>query len=403
MKEIKKYLSEILSRFSEIGSNGDGKGYTRLGYSDVEDQMHKCFLDYAKEYGLNTYTDKVGNSYVYIKEHEKYDYIGSHLDSVIEGGQFDGPLGVAVGLSILIYIKENNLDIPLKVIAFRNEESTNFLYATIGSKLITGKLDLETFNRLKSLNGEKLSDIFKEKSLNPNTEIISDIKSFMEIHIEQARVLESENKNIGIITTIAGSCRLIVTINGVAEHSGATPMDFRHDALCAASEIILKVEEIGNNETETSVGTVGYIKNSPNSLNVIPGKTTFSIDFRDIYVDSMERMREKAKSVVAEVAKRRGLEYEIEEFKITPSVELYKKGIEDLENIAKEENISYKIMHSGPSHDAMMLTDICNTNMLFIPCENGISHNPNENIDIDDAVVGADLILKYLDKINRKN
>lgn len=225
----------------------------------------------------------------------------------------------------------------------------------------------------------------------------------MEIHIEQARVLESENKNIGIITTIAGSCRLIVTINGVAEHSGATPMDFRHDALCAASEIILKVEEIGNNETETSVGTVGYIKNSPNSLNVIPGKTTFSIDFRDIYVDSMERMREKAKSVVAEVAKRRGLEYEIEEFKITPSVELYKKGIEDLENIAKEENISYKIMHSGPSHDAMMLTDICNTNMLFIPCENGISHNPNENIDIDDAVVGADLILKYLDKINRKN
>lgn len=401
--EFKKHLNNIMNEFNKIGNNEENKGVTRLGYSQIEDKMHECFLKIAKKENLQTYTDEVGNSYAYFKEYDKYDYIGSHLDSVVQGGKYDGVLGVAVGLALLIYLKDKNIDIPLKVIALRCEESSNFMYSMIGSKLITKSINEKSIEKLKSLDGKMLKDIFNEKSYSIKPSKISDIKKFIELHIEQGRVLESKNKKIGIVTTIAGSSRFIVKIKGMAEHSGATPMEIRKDSLCAASEIILEIERIGDLENDHSVGTVGYIKNYPNAMNVVPGETEFSIDFRDIENDSMERMRNKIKKVIEKVASKRKVSYELKEFPISPAVDMNKKGIEDFEKISLENNIDYLIMPSGAGHDAMIFSKIVDTNLIFIPCKEGISHNPKEDINLDHAVVGGSLIFKYLERMNNVN
>mgnify|MGYP001546554095 CR=1 FL=1 len=403
MGEFKKYLNYIMNEFNKIGKNEENKGVTRLGYTKTEDKIHDCFLKIAKNEKLHTYRDEVGNSYAYLKKSKKYDYIGSHLDSVVEGGKYDGVLGVAIGLSLLLYLRDKKIDLPLKVIALRCEESSNFMYSMIGSKLITGSIDEKSLNNLTSLDRKRLKDIFREKSYSMNPSRISDIKNFIELHIEQGRVLESKNKKIGIVNTIAGSCRFLVRIKGLAEHSGATPMEIRKDSLCAASEIILEIENIGELESDYSVGTVGYINNVPNAMNVVPGETEFSVDFRDIENDSMTRMKNKIKKVIERVCNKRKVSYELIEFPISCAVDMNKKGIKEFEEISLENNINYLVMPSGAGHDSMIFTNIVNTNLIFIPCKEGISHNPKEDINIDDAVTGANLILKYLERINYVN
>lgn len=247
MADINEHLRQIMEKSDKIGENGKGRGVTRLGYSPQEDSMHDCFRKIAKEEGLKFYTDQVGNSYAYLVEADKYDYIGSHLDSVVEGGKFDGPLGVALGLAVLLDARDKNIPIPLKIIALRTEESANFMYCMIGSKLITGNFDQSLKDDLRGLDGRFLKDIFEEKSYTFNPEPISDIKSYLEVHIEQGRVLEREKKKLGFVTTMAGSARLIVDLIGFAEHSGTTSMAIRKDSLTAAAEIILDVEKIAQN------------------------------------------------------------------------------------------------------------------------------------------------------------
>lgn len=403
MLEISKYLKDIMEKFNKVGQSPTGKGVTRLGYSPVEDQMHETFKKIAEDQGLKYYRDQVGNSYAYLKDYDKYDYIGSHLDSVVEGGKFDGVLGVALGLAVLLTARDREIDIPLKVIALRTEESSNFMYSMIGSKLITGNFDKSLIDELRSLDGKYLKDIFKEKGYTFDPEPISDIKNYIEVHIEQGRVLEEEGKKIGLITTIAGSSRFLVDLRGFAEHSGATPMNIRKDSLCAGAEIILNVEKIGKIESETSVGTVGYINNTPNSMNVISRDTRLSIDFRDIDNDSMADMKEKIKLMIKKTCQKRNVKYELTEFPISPIAKMNEDGIKALEEIAKEKNISYKLMHSGAGHDAMIFSKIVDTNMIFIPCYKGISHNPNEKADLDDAALGGKILLEYLERINYVN
>lgn len=403
MSKMDKYVKIIFDKFKNIGNNDNGNGVTRLGYSPIEDAMHSCFIDIVKSEGLNYYTDEVGNSYAYLRKYDKYDYIGSHLDSVVEGGKFDGVLGVSVGLAILLVARDEEIDIPIKVVALRCEESSNFMVSMVGSKLITDNFDRSLIGDMRSLDGIYLKDLFKERSYSFYPKPIDDIKKFIELHIEQGRVLETEKKQIGIVNTIAGTSRFVVDLKGFAEHSGATPMSIRQDSLCAAADIILNVEKIGKIESGTSVGTVGYISNTPNSMNVVPGETKISIDFRDISNESMNEMQEKIRNMINRICTNRSIKADITEFPITSISDMNKEGIQLLEEIAKDNNYTYKIMPSGAGHDAMIFSKIVDTNLIFIPCQRGISHNPKEKANLDDAVVGANLILEYLERINNVN
>lgn len=396
LKESTLYLEYIMKRFYPIGDDGHG-GVTRLAYTETEDQMHEEFTQIGIEEGYNAEVDQVGNTFLSIGEHDEYYLVGSHLDSVINGGRFDGVLGVAVGLLLLKRIKEEKLNIPLKVVALRCEESSNFMKATLGSSLITGEYSPQDFINLKSRTGKSLGEIFNERGYKQSPDIIQGVKTYLEIHIEQGRILENEGLPIGIVSAIAGNTRFKVNIKGMAEHSGATPMSIRQDALCGASEIILGIEKIGQGDfTSTAVTTVGVIENHPNSLNVIPGEVEFSVDIRDGNNENIERLRLVIHQMIKEVCDKRNLSFNIEFLSSSSAVQLDDNLTEELANIAVKLNIDYKIMPSGAGHDAMKFAKIASTGMIFVPCKGGISHNPKEEANLDDTAIGADIIFHYL-------
>lgn len=393
---IKRWFDYLYS----IGADETG-GVTRLGYTKNEDVMHGAIRNFAREMGLKYSSDEVGNTYVYEEDYSEYYLIGSHLDSVISGGRYDGVVGVLAGLLILKWIKENNLNIPLKVVAFRCEESSSFGIATVGSGLITKKLQIEKMKKVKNTEGVSLYEALRFRGYNPECKKIEGILNYFELHIEQGRILEDEGLKIGIINSIAAATRYWLTIDGRQDHSGATPMGMRQDALCAAGEIIIELEKIAKRESgHSSVGTVGYLGNYPNAFNVVPGRVKMGLDIRGVDKDSIDRIDDEIVKFVDEVCKKRDLNYELDNISKAIPVKLDENLKNELSEVATKLGIEHKIMNSGAGHDAMKFWDIAPTGMLFIPCKDGVSHNKAEDIDYEDIILGSKIIFEELKQLN---
>ena len=393
---IKRWFDYLYS----IGADETG-GVTRLGYTKNEDVMHGTIRNFAREMGLKYSSDEVGNTYVYEEDYSEYYLIGSHLDSVISGGRYDGVVGVLAGLLILKWIKENNLNIPLKVVAFRCEESSSFGIATVGSGLITKKLQIEKMKKVKNTEGVSLYEALKFRGYNPECKKIDGILNYFELHIEQGRILEDEGLKIGIINSIAAATRYWLTIDGRQDHSGATPMGMRQDALCAAGEIIIELEKIAKRESiHSSVGTVGYLGNYPNAFNVVPGRVKMGLDIRGVDKDSIDRIDDEIVRFVDEVCKKRNLNYELDNISKAIPVKLDEDLKNELNEVATKLGIEHKIMNSGAGHDAMKFWDIAPTGMVFIPCRDGVSHNKAEEIDYEDIILGSKIIFEELKQLN---
>lgn len=398
MKDI-EVIESWFKAFYSIGADESG-GVTRLGYTKNEDVMHGAIRNIARELGFKYSSDEVGNTYIYEEDWEEYYLIGSHLDSVIHGGRYDGVAGVVAGLLILKWIKDNKLNIPLKVVAFRCEESSAFGIATVGSGLVTQKLDVEKLKTVKNVEGKSLYETLRFRGYNPYCEKIKGVKKYFELHIEQGRILEDNNLKVGIVDAIANATRYWLDIEGRQDHSGAAPMGFRKDALCAGAEIITELEKIAIRESKfKSVGTVGFLQNSPNAFNVVPGKIRMGIDIRGVDWDSIQRVDKEIVSFIEEVCKRRGLEYNLDSVSKGKPVILDSELVKDLEKTTKELNISHMVMNSGAGHDAMKFWDIAPTGMVFIPCKEGVSHNIAEAIDMEDIILGSKVIYEYLKKM----
>lgn len=283
-----EYAEYLFDRFYGIGSCESG-GVTRLGYTEVEDEMHRALCELGDEKGYGHFADQVGNTYLYRPQYsmdEPFRLIGSHLDSVIEGGRYDGVAGIIAGLLVMGWAERDGVDLPIRVGAMRCEESSNFGRSTIGSGLITKEIYKHDVGEAVNKQGETLHEVFDRKGYSLTPERIQGIREYLELHIEQGKVLEEYGDAVGIVSTIAGPRRFKVHVHGNAEHSGATPMGMRSDALAAAAEIILEVEEIGKSEAmHQSVATVGVVTNHPNALNVIPGEVELGIDMRGIDVE----------------------------------------------------------------------------------------------------------------------
>ena len=395
---IKRWFDYLYS----IGADETG-GVTRLGYTKNEDVMHGAIRNFAREMGLKYSSDEVGNTYVYEEDYSEYYLIGSHLDSVISGGRYDGVVGVLAGLLILKWIKENNLNIPLKVVAFRCEESSSFGIATVGSGLITKKLQIEKMKKVKNTEGVSLYEALRFRGYNPECKKIDGILNYFELHIEQGRILEDEGLKIGIINSIAAATRYWLTIDGRQDHSGATPMGMRQDALCAAGEIIIELENIAKRESiHSSVGTVGYLGNYPNAFNVVPGRVKMGLDIRGVDKDSIDRIDDEIVKFIDEVCKKRDLNYELDNISKAIPVKLDENLKNELNEVATKLGIEHKIMNSGAGHDAMKFWDIAPTGMLFIPCRDGVSHNKAEEIDYEDIILGSKIIFEELKQLNSR-
>lgn len=395
---IKRWFDYLYS----IGTDETG-GVTRLGYTKNEDVMHGAIRNFAREMGLKYSSDEVGNTYVYDEDYSEYYLIGSHLDSVISGGRYDGVAGVLAGLLILKWIKDNDLNIPLKVIAFRCEESSSFGIATVGSGLITKKLQIEKMKKVKNTEGVSLYEALRFRGYNPECRKIEGVLNYFELHIEQGRILEDERLKIGIINSIAAATRYWLTIDGRQDHSGATPMGMRQDALCAAGEIIIELENIAKRESiHSSVGTVGYLGNYPNAFNVVPGRVKMGLDIRGVEKDSIDRIDDEIVKFVDEVCKKRNLNYELDNISKAIPVKLDENLKNELSEVATKLGIEHKIMNSGAGHDAMKFWDIAPTGMVFIPCRDGVSHNKAEEIEYEDIILGSKIIFEELKQLNSR-
>lgn len=394
-----RYCESLFSAFYGTGSTERG-GVTRLGYTETEDRMHALFANLAKDLGCTIEKDGVGNTFAVHIQSDAYVLIGSHLDSVVEGGRYDGVSGIIAGLMALRWLKQDGIALPIRVAAFRCEESSNFGQCTIGSGLVTGALDPQHVGTLTGKSGGGLQSIFAERGYTLSPARITGMKQYLEVHIEQGKVLEETGTEVGVVSTIAGTRRFRLILKGLAEHSGATPMSMRNDAMCAAAEIILAVERIGQEEAvHHSVATVGIVNNHPNVLNVVPGETELGIDLRGINLESLDRLALRVREEAANICKKRGIDVMEVRLGGSQPVGMSSAVQEGLEKAARRLHISCRNMPSGAGHDAMEFAPLCDTGMVFIPCLKGISHNRKEYAAIRSICDGARVLYEYLKEV----
>ena len=387
-----------------------GEGINRLAFTDADWAGRQYIIDRMTDAGLSVEIDDFGNVIGY-KIGKKPDLpvvmVGSHTDSVPNGGNYDGVVGVLSAIEVIRSMIDDDYepDHTIAVVDFMCEESGRFGNATLGSKAMRGELTVQDLHRLVDKQGISLYEALKGRNLNPdgieNMVYKRPVKSFTEIHIEQGKVLEHERKTIGIVTGIAAPERFYVTIRGNADHSGATPMNLRHDALCGASKIILGIEEIASMQEEPPVvGTVGVVEVTPGAMNVIPGAVKLGVDIRSISKAARNSVVTLVKEFIDITAEKRGLSYTIETIAQDHPVEMHPAMIREIEEAVKSVGVKYMTMPSGAGHDAMHWAEAVPTGMIFIPCRDGISHNPAEFAEMDDIVTGAEVLDKVLRKLS---
>ena len=387
-----------------------GEGINRLAFTDADWAGRQYIIDRMTDAGLSVEIDDFGNVIGY-KIGKKPDLpavmVGSHTDSVPNGGNYDGVVGVLSAIEVIRSMIDDGYehDHTIAVVSFMCEESGRFGNATLGSKAMRGELTLQDLHHLVDKQGISLYEALKGRNLNPDgIETMAykrPVKSFTEIHIEQGKVLEHEQKTIGIVTGIAAPERFYVTIRGNADHSGATPMNLRHDALCGASKIILGIEEIASMQEEPPVvGTVGVVEVTPGAMNVIPGAVKLGVDIRSISKVARNSVVTLVKEFIDITAEKRGLSYTIETIAQDHPVEMHPAMIREIEETVKSVGVEYMTMPSGAGHDAMHWAEAVPTGMIFIPCRDGISHNPAEFAEMDDIVTGAEVLDKVIRKLS---
>ena len=387
-----------------------GEGINRLAFTDADWAGRQYIIDRMTDAGLSVEIDDFGNVIGY-KIGKKPDLpavmVGSHTDSVPNGGNYDGVVGVLSAIEVIRSMIDDGYehDHTIAVVSFMCEESGRFGNATLGSKAMRGELTLQDLHHLVDKQGISLYEALKGRNLNPDgIETMAykrPVKSFTEIHIEQGKVLEHEQKTIGIVTGIAAPERFYVTIRGNADHSGATPMNLRHDALCGASKTILGIEEIASMQEEPPVvGTVGVVEVTPGAMNVIPGAVKLGVDIRSISKVARNSVVTLVKEFIDITAEKRGLSYTIETIAQDHPVEMHPAMIREIEEAVKSVGVEYMTIPSGAGHDAMHWAEVVPTGMIFIPCRDGISHNPAEFAEMDDIVTGAAVLDKVLRKLS---
>ena len=391
----KERVNELLTGLAKFTASTEG--VTRLAYSPLDKEAQNWLLEQVKDLDLNVREDAVGNVFLR-REGLEVDLppvaCGSHLDTVIHGGAYDGMCGVVGALEALYMLRDTQLKRSIEVLIFRAEESSRFGFATMGSKLLTGAATVDKLNK-----GGKKGDISFEEALRqwgctpgraPEAVIAQGTyASFSELHIEQGKVLEEKGINIGIVRNIAAPTRFKIHIQGMADHSGATPMGMRRDALVTAAKLILAVNEAAEYEKEHgTVGTVGVVEVEPGSINVVPGAVTLWVDVRGVEMASIKRTLEDIQAEAENVAVTDRVGVRIEMLTSDSPVPLDENLAVQTEGICKELSYSFLHMNSGAGHDAMHMAKIAPTTMVFIPCKGGISHNPAEYASLEDICRG---------------
>ena len=409
--KIKERISENLDTLKQFTAT-PGNGCTRLPFTKEARDAVNYLKTVMEEAGLEVWEDAAGNVLGVLKgedENAPCVMMGSHYDSVTNGGDYDGIAGAVCAIEVARQLKDRGITPKRNFVAvgFCDEEGLRFGTGYFGSGAMLGNRDVAYCKNFKDTNGISIYDAMKSYGLDP--EKIEDAKwpegsigEFLELHIEQGPVLDAEKIQLGLVDCIVGIQRYMVTVHGRADHAGTTPMDMRLDAVDAATKVISKIPDWAREKGAGTVATTGYIKTTPGGMNIVAEKVEFTVDIRSINNDYINDITSKIRAALDYETEKMGGSYEMDnKLTITP-VMLSEEMLQIMEDDCKEKGYSYKRLPSGAGHDSLEIGQVIPTVMLFVPSKDGRSHCPVEHTEYDDfakaSVIMSDLAEKLLTK-----
>ncbi len=405
-----KWLEKTLKAFNLTDKLEQKNGFTRLGYSEDEWQSIGVFAEKAESAGLNVRRDEAGNCIARWEtdQDDKPAFaMGSHLDTVQNGGGYDGVAGVLCSLAAVKELKEEGFqpDVPIEVICFASEESSRFGISTIGSKAMTGKLNTDQVKDMKDESGITVKEAVEGRGLEWNKitgaqRPQNEISQFIELHIEQGVQIEEAGKKFGIATAIACPTRLNIKIEGKSSHTGTTPMGKRQDTLVAIAPLITfvseRAKELSDENEVPVVATTSTMDLHPNKMTSIPGKVELGIDIRSVDDQLKRGLAEEIEKELQKLVDHYQVDGSVRKLVDEDSVLLDKEVASKLQEAGDKLGYDCLVMESGAGHDVMNMASHWPTGLIFIPCRDGLSHHPDEYASIEDLQIGIQIIKEYV-------
>lgn len=398
-----------LMHLGKIGRNEAG-GITRLSFTPEEKEAKAFVADVMEQAGLAVDEDAMGNLFGRREGRNPQApavLIGSHVDSVVNGGMFDGTAGVLSGIEVLHTLQEHGWQgsHPVEVVAFTDEEGARFSTGMLGSQALVGQLTQEALDSYKDADGVSVADAMKEAGYDPikmreAKRDPSTVKAYLELHIEQGKVLESQGLSVGVVTGIVGLRWLHLTLKGEAGHAGTTPMKLRRDPLAAASVVMAYLEDTVKGEADT-VGTVGQLRVRPGGINIIPGEVELTMDIRSLSRATLDKVEQALRQFIDDICQERKVHCALDVLHRLEPVSCSPGIVDTIENAVKETGLDLFHLASGAGHDAMVMARMTDVGMIFVRSKDGVSHNPKEWTEKDDLGDGADVLLKTVTALAR--
>jgi N-carbamoyl-L-amino-acid hydrolase len=396
-------LNRTLEELGRIGETP--QGMQRLAFSTADVAGREYTVKLMHQAGLETRIDPAGNI---IGRKEGCDpglpaiALGSHIDTVPNGGKYDGALGVMGAIEAVQTLADHDVLLrhPIEVLVFTNEEGTRFHRWLFGSRAMAGLLEPEDLTVTDDEGvdiGRRLADIGGDlDSIEQAQRKAGELAAYLELHIEQGPELHLSGTPIGIVTGITGRAVFTVELTGIANHAGTTPMLARHDALVSASRLTLAVNRIAAEMAVCRVATVGNAQVHPNAVNVVPGRVHLGVEFRDERMESLAAAEVELRRAAIEIGATDGVDISIEKIESTPSVPIPARMQEMVAEAANRCGLAYRSLSSGAGHDAQAMAAITSPAMIFVPSIDGISHAPQEFTTPHDCTNGAAVLLDLL-------
>ncbi len=391
-------LWDSLMDMAKIGATSRG-GVCRLALTDLDRQGRDLFVKWCREAGCSVRVDRMGNIFARRAGTDPGRppiATGSHLDSQPTGGRFDGVYGVLAGLEVIRALNDadRKTRAPIEVAVWTNEEGSRFAPAMVASGVFAGVFDLEYGLSRADLHGTTLGQELARIGYAGEHPVGNQaLGAFFELHIEQGPILEAQRKTIGVVTGAQGQRWYEIRLTGQEAHAGPTPMSRRRDALVGAGRIVNEVNRIGLAHPPYACATVGLLNVSPNSRNTIPGEVFFTVDFRHPDEDVLAQMDRQLRAFAQATANELGLGMDLQQIWHSPAVAFDAACVDSVRRAAEQLGLSYMNIISGAGHDACYISRVAPTGMIFIPCENGISHNEIESASREDVGKGAQVLL----------
>ncbi|WP_035711974.1 M20 family metallo-hydrolase [Salibacterium aidingense] len=402
-------VDRMKRRFQQLNKIGrsHGGGINRLALTDTDKEARDLFLAWLKELDLELQWDDLGNIYGVkpgVDDSLKPILIGSHLDSVPDGGAFDGVLGVLTGLEVIETLKENQIShrFPVGVVNFTNEEGARFPIPMTASGVLSSIYPKEKMYHLHDENGDTIEQELQRIGFQGKEKYrITDLEAFLELHIEQGPVLEEKGAHIGIVDGIQGLSWQTISVYGEADHAGPSPMSYRKDAGIAAMRAMLSIHDWVNHLNDGTLVTFGKIQTIPDTINVIPGGSKFSLDIRHPDNNVLLKRQEECLKRINDIITLEGCSWDHESLSYMAPVSFHPPFVKELEQICRNNDYAYQTVTSGAGHDAMHMNQLAPAVMVFVPSINGKSHNKEEVSRWEDIGPAVDVIYEWIVQYNK--